>query len=85
MKFLKNFTLIYANGIESPALKDQVGAKKHAPLQLSKITTELYDLKTDLGEEKNVADKHPEIVNELLNVMVQSRTPSDAFKFQVTK
>lgn len=50
----------------------------------AKITTELYDLSTDLGEERNVAEKHPEIVRELLKVMAESRTPSDAFKFQLT-
>jgi arylsulfatase A-like enzyme len=49
----------------------------------SKITTELYDLSNDLGEEKNVADKHPEIVKDLLKVMAESRTPSEAFKFQL--
>ena len=48
-----------------------------------KRTTELYDLKKDLGETINVADKHPEIVKELLLEMTLARTPSEAFKFQV--
>lgn len=48
-----------------------------------KTTTELFDLKTDLGETNNVADKYPEIVKELLKEMALARTPSEAFKFQV--
>ena len=31
-----------------------------------KTTTELYNLKTDLGEEKNVATEHPKLVEEML-------------------
>jgi arylsulfatase A-like enzyme len=50
----------------------------------AKITTELYDLNTDAGEGNNIADKHPEIVKELLKVMAESRIPSDAFKFPLT-
>ena len=48
----------------------------------SKITTELYDLSKDIGEENNVAKEHPEIVEELLTLMTQARTPSDVFNFQ---
>lgn len=46
-----------------------------------KITTELYYLKTDPGEENNIADKNPKIVNEMLEIMKNSRTPSDVFTF----
>ncbi len=46
-----------------------------------KITTELYNLKTDLGEAHNVAAQNPKIVKELLEIMQNSRTPSDVFKF----
>ncbi len=49
----------------------------------AKTTTELYDLSKDLGEENNVAGKHPEIVADLLKIMAQSRIPSDVFKFQL--
>ena len=44
-------------------------------------TTELYDLKTDLGEEKNVAAEHPELVKEMLEILNNSRTPSEVFIF----
>ena len=50
-----------------------------------KITTELYNLKTDLGEENNVAAKNPEIVKELLEIMKNSRTPSNIFNFGLEK
>jgi arylsulfatase A len=50
-----------------------------------KITTELYDLNTDLHEDNNVADKHPEIVGELLQIMARSRRPSDVFPFLPAK
>ena len=46
-----------------------------------KITTELYNLKTDQGEEHKVAAKNPKIVQELLQIMKNSRTPSDVFNF----
>ncbi len=46
-----------------------------------KITTELYNLKTDPGEETNVAAKNPKIVKEMLVIMKNSRTPSEVFNF----
>jgi arylsulfatase A-like enzyme len=51
----------------------------------SKTTTELYDLSRDPGEENNIADKHPEIVAELLARMAASRIPSGVFKFEASK
>jgi hypothetical protein len=41
----------------------------------------LYNLKTDPGEETNVATKYPKIVQEMLQIMKDSRTPSDVFTF----
>ncbi|MCG6190307.1 hypothetical protein K5G00_22985, partial [Maribellus maritimus] len=51
-------------------------------LKPEQTTTELYDLSTDIGEEHNVADKHPEIVKELLEQMKSARTESEVFTFQ---
>ena len=31
----------------------------------------LFDLKTDIGEQNDIADKHPEVVNEILNLLVR--------------
>ena len=41
---------------------------------------ELYDLKTDIGEENNIADKHPAIVKKISEIMKTARTDSDVFK-----
>jgi arylsulfatase A-like enzyme len=46
-----------------------------------KMTTELYNLKNDLAEEKNVAGEHPELVKEMIEILNTSRTPSDIFTF----
>ncbi len=45
----------------------------------AKTTTELYDLKTDLGESKNIAALHPEIVKRLLKIMAKASVPSTVF------
>jgi arylsulfatase A-like enzyme len=37
---------------------------------------ELYDLATDLGEQRNVAEEHPEIVRKIAEIMIAARTPS---------
>jgi len=48
----------------------------------AKATTELYDLGSDIGETKNVAGLHPEIVEELSALMKGARTPSEVFTFR---
>lgn len=50
-------------------------------LDPEKTTTELYNLSTDLGEENNVAEQHPEMVEELSNIMKNARTESEVFTF----
>jgi len=47
-----------------------------------KTTVELYDLSADLGEENNLADKNPELVKELQQLMKQARTESEVFPFE---
>jgi len=51
-------------------------------LDPEKITTELYNLENDLGEENNVAEQHPEIVKELSEIMKNARTESEVFTFE---
>ncbi len=46
-----------------------------------KITTELYNLKTDVGEKNNLAGEHPDLVKEMIKLLNQSRVPSEAFPF----
>jgi arylsulfatase A len=38
---------------------------------------ELYDLATDLGEEHNLAAKHPDVVVRVEKILAESRTKSD--------
>jgi len=54
---------------------------KYNVLDPEKTTTELYNLETDLGEENNVAEQHPEIVEELSEIMKNARTESEVFTF----
>ena len=42
---------------------------------------ELYDLSKDIGETKNIAAKHPELIKEMSKVMAESHTPSPTFRF----
>ena len=46
-----------------------------------KETTELYNLKTDLGETTNVAEQNQQVVSQMLRIMEQSRAPSPIFNF----
>lgn len=43
------------------------------------LTMELYNLVDDIGEQTNVADRHPEIVARLSKLMEEHRTPSALF------
>lgn len=43
---------------------------------------ELYDLSKDIGEERNVAARYPEIVSELASLAERSEVPSPIEKFQ---
>jgi len=43
------------------------------------LAIELYNLTEDPGEQKNVADQHPEIVEKLKELMEQQHTKSELF------
>ena len=47
-----------------------------------KTTFELYDLANDAHEDNNVADKHPEVVARINQLMDSVRTPSELFNFK---
>ncbi len=47
-----------------------------------KKAMELYNLANDEGEEVNVADQHPEIVEKIKTIMQNARTESEIFKFE---
>jgi len=42
---------------------------------------ELYDLESDPGETRNLADQHPEIVSELDSIMLVASSPSSEYSF----
>ncbi|HBL75893.1 MAG: arylsulfatase [Bacteroidetes bacterium GWF2_42_66] len=44
--------------------------------------TQLYNLAEDIGEKNNLAAQHPEIVNDLEEIMKNARTESDVFQFK---
>jgi len=46
-----------------------------------KETTELYNLKKDVGETTNVAAQNSQLVSQMLKIMEQSRVPSPIFNF----
>ena len=53
------------------------GDWKAVKLQVSKIDNpdiELYNLINDPGEQNNIADKHPEIINEMIDIFATART-----------
>jgi arylsulfatase A-like enzyme len=43
---------------------------------------QLFDLKNDLSETKNITAQHPEVVERLSGYMQQSLTPSETWKFE---
>jgi arylsulfatase A-like enzyme len=48
----------------------------------AKTTTELYNLATDIGEEKNIASENPEVVKELQLLINSARVDNQDFPFQ---
>ena len=42
---------------------------------------ELYDLSKDIGEENNIASKHPQIVEKMESAMKESHRPNPIFPF----
>jgi arylsulfatase A-like enzyme len=42
---------------------------------------ELYDLRDDISEKNNIADRHPEIVAKIEGYMKTARTPAEHFKW----
>ncbi len=47
--------------------------------------TELYNLKKDIGEQRDVADEHPEIVAKIADIFKNGRTESDVFALPKSK
>ncbi|MDX8340694.1 arylsulfatase [Draconibacterium sp. IB214405] len=45
------------------------------------VPIQLYNLKNDIGETTDVADKYPEVVEQIKEIMGSASTPSEIFKF----
>ena len=43
---------------------------------------ELYHLKQDPGEQKDVAAQNPQVVKQIQTIMKEAHSPSDRFKFE---
>ncbi|MCM4174122.1 arylsulfatase [Arenibacter sp. TNZ] len=56
-------------------------AVKYDVLKNPDAPMELYNLSEDIGEENNVAESHPEVVNEMRAIFETARTDSDVFTF----
>ena len=63
------------------ARKDNWKAVRYNVLKDVNAPLELYDLANDIGEVNNVASEHPEIVNEMNNILKNARTESEVFSF----
>lgn len=55
---------------------------RYQVLTPDQATTELYDLNSDVGEERNIASQHPELVAKMIRILNQSRVSSEIFTFQ---
>ncbi len=44
-------------------------------------STELYNLKDDIGETNDLASSNPEIVKKMEDIMKEAHTPSEVFPF----
>ncbi|MUH37656.1 arylsulfatase [Zobellia amurskyensis] len=61
--------------------KDNWKAVKYDVFGGPNVPIELYDISTDVSEENNLADKHPEVIEEMKVLFEEARTPSDVFTF----
>jgi hypothetical protein len=64
-------------GQQAVRLGDWKGLRRN--LQKGPAKLELYNLKDDIGEKNDVAEKHPEIVQRLEKMMASERVPSAVF------
>lgn len=68
-------------GQQAVRLGDWKGLRRN--LHRGNTKLELYNLATDPGEQKNLADKHPEIVKRIEQILAQQHRPSADFPIKV--
>ncbi|MBT9188797.1 arylsulfatase [Zobellia russellii] len=61
--------------------KDNWKAVKYNVFGGPNVPIELYDMNTDVAEENNLAEKHPEVIEEMKTLFEEARTPSEVFTF----
>jgi arylsulfatase A-like enzyme len=71
----------HENGFEQAARMGDWKAVRHAP----DAPLELYDLKTDLGEQRNVAAQHPNIIKKIEDYLKSARTESELWPIKPKK
>jgi arylsulfatase len=64
-------------GQQAVRLGDWKGVRRN--LQLGEAGIELYNLATDVGEQRDAAAQHPEIARRMAEIMRREHTPSEAF------
>jgi arylsulfatase len=65
------------DGQQAVRLGDWKGLRRN--MQKGNLKIELYNLKDDVGEKQDAADKHPEIVRRIEQIMKTARVPSKLF------
>lgn len=71
----------HEKGGRQAARKGNWKAVKYNVLKDPNAPIELYDLSKDIGEENNIAAKHPEITSEMEEIFKTARTPSTVYTF----
>jgi arylsulfatase A len=70
-------------GRQAVRMGDWKGVKYNV-LKDSKAPIELYDLTSDIGEQKDIANQNPEIIEKMEVIFNEARTPSNIFTFGQT-
>lgn len=68
-------------GQQAVHLGDWKGIRQNLLKKKPQMKIELYNLKTDPGEQHDVAEQHPEVVARIKTIMKTGRTPSQMFPF----
>lgn len=61
--------------------KGQWKAIKYNAFKNPDAPFELYNLSEDIGEVNNIANQHPDILEDMENILKKARTSSSVFKF----
>lgn len=68
-------------GQQAVHMGDWKGIRQNLLKKKPQMKIELYNLKTDPGEQHDVAEQHPEVVARIKTIMKTGRTPSEMFPF----